>query len=109
MKLKRFNDYTNYTDFKENLNSRSKIYYGFENLPNRWSDDYDRNYTDDIFIGKDYEEYHFDNFLEMDKMFGHENSLFGTRGLKVGDPKRSSKSFDMWNKQYGPAIVRVVK
>jgi methyl coenzyme M reductase subunit D len=45
----------------------------------------------------------------MDEMFGHENSLFGTRGLPVGHPDRSSKSFDYYNKKFGPMIVRVIK
>jgi len=45
----------------------------------------------------------------MDEMFGHENSLFGTKGLPVGHPDRSSKSFDIYTKNYGTAIVRVLK
>lgn len=102
--LKIFNDFS----LKENLNSNSKVYYRFEKMP-KWRDDKDMIYSDDIFIDKDYEEYRFDNFKEMDEMIGHENSLFGTRGLKVGDPKRTSKSFDSYNKAYGPMIVRIVK
>jgi hypothetical protein len=87
----------------------SPHYYGFKNYPNNWVDENDNTYTDEFFLDKKYEDYYFDNFLDMDKMFGHENSLFGTRGLPVGHPKRSSKSFDMYNKSYGPAIVRVLK
>jgi hypothetical protein len=45
----------------------------------------------------------------MDEMFGHENSLFGTKGLPVGHPDRSSKSFDVYTKKHGPMIVRVIK
>jgi hypothetical protein len=59
---------------------------------------------------KEYVDYYFDNFFDMDKMFGHENSLvFGTRGLPVGHPQRTSKSFDRYNAIFGPAIVRVLK
>ena len=86
-----------------------KHYYGFAGLPNHWVDDKDRQYPDEFFDDKTYEDLNFDNFSDMDKMFGHENSLFGTRGLPVGHPKRTSKSFDQYNKTYGPMIVRVVK
>ena len=91
-----------------NESRRHKVFYGFQGLPNFWSDDYDRVINDSYFDDKDYNDYYFDNFYDMDKKFGHEKSLFGTKGLPVGHPNRSSKSFDMYNDQYGPAIVRVV-
>ena len=91
-----------------NESGRHKVFYGFQGLPNFWSDDYDRVINDSYFDDKDYNDYYFDNFYDMDKEFGHEKSLFGTKGLPVGHPNRSSKSFDMYNDQYGPAIVRVV-
>jgi hypothetical protein len=91
-----------------NESKRHKVFYGFQGLPNFWSDDYDRVINDSYFDDKDYNDYYFDNFYDMDKEFGHEKSLFGTKGLPVGHPNRSSKSFDMYNDQYGPAIVRVV-
>lgn len=88
---------------------KSKHYYGFKNLPNYWVDDNDRNYDDEFFNDKDYEDLYFDNFYDMDEIFGSENSLFGTRGLPVGHPDRNSKSFDRYNSKFGPMIVRVVK
>ena len=91
-----------------NESRRHKVFYGFQGLPNFWSNDYDRVINDSYFDDKDYKDYYFDNFYDMDKEFGHEKSLFGTKGLPVGHPNRSSKSFDMYNDQYGPAIVRVV-
>ena len=91
-----------------NESKRHKVFYGFQGLPNFWSDDYDRVINDSYFDDKDYNDYYFDNFYDMDKEFGHEKSLFGTKGLPVGHPNRSSKSFDMYNDKYGPAIVRVV-
>lgn len=91
-----------------NESGRHKVFYGFQGLPNFWSDDYDRVVKDSYFDDKDYNDYYFDNFYDMDKEFGHKKSLFGTKGLPVGHPNRSSKSFDMYNDQYGPAIVRVV-
>ena len=91
-----------------NESRRHKVFYGFQGIPNFWSDDYDRVVKDSYFDDKDYNDYYFDNFYDMDKEFGHEDSLFGTKGLPVGHPNRSSKSFDMYNDQYGPAIVRVV-
>jgi len=86
-----------------------KHYYKFYKLPNNWVDDNDKQYSDEFFNDKKYEDLYFDNFFDMDQMFGHENSLFGTRGLPVGDPKRTSKSFNYYNEMYGPMIVRVVK
>jgi hypothetical protein len=94
---------------RESLDEKQKIYYGFEGLPNFWVDDSDRNKTDKYFEDKDYKDYYFDNFYDMDNKFGHNNSLFGTRGLPVGHPSRSSKSFDIYNKRYGSVIVRVIK
>ena len=91
-----------------NESRRHKVFYGFQGLPNFWSNDYDRVINDSYFDDKDYNDYYFDNFYDMDKEFGHEKSLFGTKGLPVGHPNRSSKSFDMYNDKYGPAIVRVV-
>ena len=93
---------------KGNESRRHKVFYGFQGLPNFWSDDYDRVIKDSYFDDKDYQDYYFDNFYDMDKEFGHEKSLFGTKGLPVGHPNRSSKSFDMYNDKYGPAIVRVI-
>jgi hypothetical protein len=89
-------------------NGRYKVFYGFQGIPNLWSDDYGRVVKDSYFDDKVYNDYYFDNFYDMDKEFGHKESHFGTRGLPVGHPNRSSKSFDMYNDQYGPAIVRVV-
>lgn len=87
----------------------TKHYYRFSGMPSSWYDDNDRHFNDDYFQDKDYEDFYFDNFYDMDRMFGHEASLFGTKGLPVGHPDRSSRSFDMYNKHYGPMIVRVVK
>lgn len=102
--LKSFND-----SLSENQ-SICKTFYRFKNSPDKnWVDDNDRSYSDDFFSSKEYDEYEFNNFLDMDRVVGHEHSLFGTRGLPVGDPKRSSRSFDMYNKQFGPMIVRVIK
>ena len=86
-----------------------KHYYGFHQLPNHWSDDDEKIYTDEFFNDKKYEDLYFDNFFDMDQMFGHKNSLFGTRGLPVGHPKRTSKSFNQYNERFGPMVVRVVK
>jgi hypothetical protein len=71
--------------------------------------DNEKVYTDEFFNDKKYEDLYFDNFFDMDQMFGHENSLFGTRGLPVGHPKRTSKSFNQYNERFGPMVVRVVK
>jgi len=78
-------------------------------MPDHWVDDFDMSETDKYFEDKDYKDYYFDNFYDMDIMFGHEQSLFGTRGLPVGHPNRSSRSFDFYNNKYGPAVVRVIK
>jgi hypothetical protein len=86
-----------------------EIYHGFVGLPNHWVSDNDKVVPAKFFEDKEYDDYYFDNFLDMDKIFGHENSLFGTRGLPVGHPDRSSRSFDLYNKVHGPAIVRVLK
>jgi hypothetical protein len=94
---------------REELDKKQKVFYAFSELKNHWVDDNDRSYHDEFFDNKDYEDFHFDNFYDMDEMFGHENSLFGTRGLPVGHPDRSSKSFDYYNKKFGPMIVRVIK
>jgi hypothetical protein len=93
---------------QEESRKKQKVYYGFSKIKNTWVDDDDKTFGENYFEGKHYKDYTFDNFNEMDKKFGHKNSLFGTRGLEPGDPKRSSRSFDMYNKQYGPLIVRVV-
>jgi len=84
-------------------------FYGFVGLPNHWADDNDFSVNDRFFEDKEYVDYYFDNFFEMDKIFGHEKSAFGTRGLPVGHPNRTSKSFDRYNERFGPAIVRVLK
>ena len=91
------------------LRQTSNHYYGWSGIPNQWINDNDRSYHDKFFDNKNYEDFYFDNFYDMDEMFGHENSLFGTRGLPVGHPNRSSKSFDTYNKKFGPMIVRVIK
>ena len=93
---------------REELDKKQKVFYGFSGLKNHWTDDNDRMVDDSYFDDKDYDEYQFDNFYDMDMMFGHKHSLFGTRGLEPGDPNRSSKSFDYYNKKYGPMIVRVI-
>lgn len=86
-----------------------RYFYGFVGLPNQWADDNDFSVNDRFFEDKEYVDYYFDNFFEMDKIFGHENSAFGTRGLPVGHPNRTSKSFNRHNERFGPAIVRVLK
>jgi len=90
------------------VTSNSKHYYRFAGLPDYWVDDNDDIYYNEFFEDKVYNDYYFDNFLDMDKTFGHEDSLFGTKGLPVGDPKRKSKSFDTYNEMFGPMIVRLV-
>jgi hypothetical protein len=90
------------------MKHHSPHYYSFQNHP-FWVDENNKIYTDEFFLDKNYEDYYFDNFLDMDAVFGHEDSLFGTKGLPVGHPERSSKSFDMYTKNYGTAIVRVLK
>lgn len=85
-------------------------YYGFVGMPNQWVDELNGVVSPNFFDDKEYVDYYFDNFFDMDKMFGHENSLvFGTRGLPVGHPQRTSRSFDRYNDRFGPAIVRVLK
>jgi antitoxin component of RelBE/YafQ-DinJ toxin-antitoxin module len=96
-------------EINESIEDGKKVYYGFQGLPNFWADDQDNFKGDKYFEDKDYEDYYFDNFYDMDVQFGNENSLFGTRGLPVGHPDRSSKSFNRYNEKYGPIIVRVVK
>ena len=96
-------------EINESIENGKKVYYGFQGLPNFWADDQDNFKGDKYFEDKDYEDYYFDNFYDMDVQFGNENSLFGTRGLPVGHPDRSSKSFNSYNEKYGPIIVRVVK
>lgn len=86
-----------------------RYFYGFVGLPNQWSDDYENLVNDRFFEDKEYVDYYFDNFFEMDKIFGHEKSTFGTRGLPVGHPDRTSRSFNLYNEKVGPAIVRVLK
>ena len=93
----------------ESIENGKKVYYGFQGLPNFWANDQDNVKGDKYFEDKNYEDYYFDNFYDMDAQFGNENSLFGTRGLPVGHPDRSSKSFNRYNEKYGPIIVRVVK
>lgn len=88
---------------------RKDVYYGFKGLPDLWSNDFEEYVKADFFRGKDYEEYTFDNFLDLDRQFGHEKSCFGTRGLPVGHPDRSSRTFDAYNKRYGPGVVRVLR
>ena len=87
-----------------------KVFYSFANLPGKsWTSDKDKTVPEEFFNGKDFEEYQFTNFVDMDKIFGHKNSLFGTKGLEVGNPNRTSKSFDQYNDKFGPALVRVIK
>ena len=100
---------------REELASREvevqpEVFYSFANLPNKYwiSDKKDMMYPEEFFDDKNFEEYQFDNFFDMDQMFGHKNSPFGTKGLEVGDPKRTSRSFDMYNSRFGPAVVRVI-
>ena len=93
---------------REELNKKQKVFYGFSGLKNQWVNDNDKTVGDDYFEDKEYQQYYFDNFDDMDMMFGHKYSLFGTRGLEPGDPNRTSKSFDTYNKAFGPMIVRVI-
>ena len=94
---------------REEIENKPQVFYSFANVSNKdWITDDNKTYTSEYFDDKDFEEYQFDNFLDMDQMFGHKNSLFGTRGLEVGNPKRTSRSFDMYNSQFGPALVRVI-
>ena len=53
-----------------------------------------------------YDEYIYNDFYEMDADWGTPTSYFGTNGLGVGDPKRSSSSYDMWAPSGGKMIVR---
>ena len=90
--------------------TRPQVFYSFARMPNRnWVTDDNKIYSEEFFDDKDFDEYQFDNFFDMDQMFGHKNSLFGTRGLEVGNPKRTSRSFDMYNSRVGPGLVRVLK
>jgi len=73
---------------QEESRKKQKVYYGFSKIKNTWVDDDDKTFGENYFEGKHYKDYTFDNFNEMDKKFGHKNSLFGTRGLEPGDPKR---------------------
>ena len=94
----------------EEFETRPQVFYSFARMPNKnWVTDDNKIYSEEFFDDKDFDEYQFDNFFDMDQMFGHKNSLFGTRGLEVGNPKRTSRSFDMYNSQVGPALVRVLK
>jgi len=88
---------------------KTKHFYGFLGLPNYWVDDNDKNYPDKFFNDKEYEDKIFDNFFDMDKEFGHKNSLFGTKGLEPGNPNRTSKSFNQYVERFGPMIVRILK
>ena len=95
---------------KENFESKPQVFYSFVKMPNKnWVDNNGKIYSNEFFNDKDFDEHQFDNFFDMDQMFGHKNSLFGTRGLEVGNPNRTSRSFDMYNSQIGPALVRVLK
>ncbi len=88
---------------------RPEVFYSFANMPNRnWFSDKDMMYPEEFFDDKNFEEYQFDNFSDMDQMFGHKNSIFGTKGLEVGNPNRTSRSFDRYNSRFGPALVRVI-
>ena len=94
----------------EEFETRPQVFYSFARMPNKnWVTDDNKIYSEEFFDDKDFDEYQFDNFFDMDQMFGHKNSLFGTRGLEVGNPKRTSRSFDMYNSRVGPALVRVLK
>ena len=85
-----------------------KVFYSFEGLPRQWSDSNDKSYPASYFLDKKYDEYVFHDFFEMDRTVGLEDTIFGTKGLPIGHPKRTSKSFDHYYKLYGPAIVRIV-
>jgi len=86
-----------------------KHFYGFRDLKDHWVDDSEFTYNDKYFENKSYTDHYFDTFEDMDQVFGHEYSLFGTRGLPVGHPNRSSRSFNQYRDHYGPMIVRVIK
>tara|TARA_R110000803_G_scaffold5996_1_gene19668 strand:- start:1223 stop:1846 length:624 start_codon:yes stop_codon:yes gene_type:complete len=94
---------------KDPLNKRNNVFYSFVGMPNQWVTDEQIVVTSSYFDDKKYEDFYFDNFYDMDKIFGHEFSLFGTRGFPIGHPKRSSISFDSYFNMYGSSIVRVVK
>jgi len=85
-----------------------KVFYSFEGLPGQWVSSEDKSYPESYFSDKKYDEYVFHDFFEMDNTIGLENTIFGTRGLPIGHPKRTSRSFDQYYKSYGPAIVRVI-
>jgi len=69
----------------EEFETRPQVFYSFARMPNRnWVTDDNKIYSEEFFDDKDFDEYQFDNFFDMDQMFGHKNSLFGTRGLEVG-------------------------
>jgi hypothetical protein len=88
---------------------KRNVYFRFAGLPNIWLDDFEKSYPEEFFLDKEYEDISFDNFFDLDAAFGYDGFFFGTIGLPVGHPKRTSKSFDMYNEKYGPFIVRVVK
>ena len=82
-------------------------FYSFENMPTKWVQGQgEKSYRGDFDFP--YDEFIYDNFKDMDEMIGHPESLFGTRGLPVGHPKRTSRSFNDVHKKYGTAIVRVI-
>lgn len=85
-----------------------RVFYSFAGMPGNWISSNDRHYPESYFLDKKYDQYIFHDFFEMDRTIGLENTVFGTRGLPIGHPKRTSKSFDTYNKMYGPAIVRIV-
>lgn len=92
------------------LNQKVNTYVGFKDSP-VWQKNVSTQVMvdDKFFEGKVYNEFTFEDFFEMDKFIGYKNSLFGTQGLEPGDPKRTSKSFNMYQNMYKTAVVRVMK
>jgi hypothetical protein len=107
--LKRFNEsFDNLPDLT--LEQKINTYVSFKGM-SFWQKNVSAEVMvdDKFFEGKDYDEYTFDDFFEMDKFIGYKKSLFGTQGLEPGDPKRTSKSFNWYQKSHQTAIVRVMK
>ena len=107
--LKRFNEsFDNLPDLT--LEQKINTYISFKDM-SIWQKNVSAQVIvdDKFFEGKDYDEYTFDDFFEMDKFIGYKKSLFGTQNLEPGNPKRTSKSFDWYQKSHQTAIVRVMK
>lgn len=91
------------TPYRSNKSKNPDLYFKFENQ-SIWDNgglEYRGNFD------FPYDEFIYNDFYEMDADWGTPKSYFGTNGLGVGDPKRSSKSYDWYAGQGGRMIVRV--